>query len=61
MKYLQETTKWVDAPNIPNHIYVFEKDQCVGYIKAGTTNIEMFNAPMKRFSKSKRTFKEVKL
>ena len=61
MIYLLETTKWSD--NTPNHIYVFENKKsmkCVGYIKQGTTEIQMFSKPMP-FTKTRRTFKEIKV
>ena len=61
MYYILETTKWSD--NTPNHIYVFENKKsmkCVGYIKNGTSEIEMFQKPMP-FTKTRRTFKEIKV
>jgi len=58
MKFLKETTKW--DGKTPNHTYAFENGQCVGYIKAGTTELLMFGKPSKQFSKSRRTFVEVK-
>jgi hypothetical protein len=60
MYYILETTKWTD--NTPNHIYVFEtkkSSKCIGYIKNGTSEIQLFNKPMP-FEKRKRTFVEIK-
>ena len=59
MKYLKETTDWGDL-KVANHTYIFDGSMCVGYIKEGTTEKLFFNKPSKLFSKSRRTFKEVK-
>jgi hypothetical protein len=61
MKYLQETTAWNDVDyNVPAHIYVLDnRGACIGYIQAGTTSVKWFKSPMKHFSKSRRTFKDV--
>ena len=66
MEYLQETTDWSVVgnvfPNIPNHIYILnQKKELVGYIKEGTTEEMWFKSPMKQFSKSRRTFRKVKV
>lgn len=55
--YLQETTDWSDADcRVPNHIYIFDGDKCVGYIKEGTNVISMFKKPSTNFSKRGRKF-----
>jgi hypothetical protein len=59
VKYLKETTDWGDL-KVANHTYIFDGSMCVGYIKEGTTEKQFFNKPSKLFSKSRRTFKEVK-
>ena len=61
MKYLQETTAWNDIDyNIPSHIYAVDgRGWCIGYIKAGTTDVRWFKNPMKTFNKKGRTFKDV--
>ena len=57
---LKETTKWDD--NIPNHTYILNKaGELVAYLVAGTNEYRTFNKTIKGFSKSRRTFKEVKL
>jgi len=58
MKLLKETTVW--DVKIPNHTYAFEGGNCVGYIKAGTSELAIFKKPMKQFDKRYRTFVEVK-
>lgn len=58
MRFFKETTKW--DRNTKNHTYAFENGACVGYIKAGTTELLMFSRPSRLFSKSRRTFVEVK-
>jgi hypothetical protein len=58
IKYLKETTEWSES-TIPNHIYIFENNACVGYIKSGETTENYFNAPLKQFSKTRRQFKDV--
>ena len=59
--FLQETTtdwKGVDS-RMPCHIYLMMGATCVGYIKEGTTKIQMFSSPWKLFSKRYRTFKKL--
>lgn len=59
-KYLQETTDWSQSEvNIPNHTYIFDNSVCVGYVKSSSNEKIMFKTPLKRFSKSRRTFKNV--
>ncbi len=55
--WLQEVTDW----DTPNHTYILnEQNHCVGYVKRNTTDVIMFNNPLKQFSKSRRKFKKVK-
>ena len=57
---LKETTKWED--NIPNHTYILnDKGELAAYIKAGSGEYHEFKKPLKTFSKSRRTFKEVEI
>ena len=57
---LKETTKWED--NTPNHTYILnDADQLTAYVIAGTGEYHEFKKPLKAFSKSRRTFKEVKI
>lgn len=54
-----ETTAW----EYPNHIYLFsdkKTSKVSGYIKNGTKEIIMFKKPMP-FTKTRRTFKEIKV
>ena len=58
MKILKETTKWED--NIPNHTYILnDAGDLKAYVIAGTNEYIEFKKPLKTFSKSKRTFKEL--
>jgi hypothetical protein len=55
--WLQEVTDW----DMPNHTYILNAaGHCVGYVKRNTTDVIMFNNPLKQFSKSRRKFKKVK-
>lgn len=61
MIYLLEITEWSD--NTPNHTYIFKDKKsakCLGYIKNGTSEIQMFVKPLS-FDKKKRKFKEIKV
>lgn len=60
MMYLQETTVWDTEYPMPNHIYILERNKCIGYILAGTKKKIMFDKPM-FFDKRGRTFKQVRL
>jgi len=54
--FLKETTKtWNCEAKVPNHIYLIEGENMVGYIKDGTTDIKMFTKPA-YFYKARRTF-----
>ena len=55
-KYLQETTKWEN----PNHVYIMSDGMNVGYIRASDSTIFMYPKPSRLFSKTGRTFKELK-
>ena len=57
-KFLQEVTDW-GSHNVANHVYIFECNQCVGYVKHGSSEIELFKSPLKQFSKTRRKFKDV--
>lgn len=62
IKYLQEITDWSNSEvRIPNHTYIFDGSNCVGYIKEGTTTPYMFKKPSRIFSKKGRSFKEIKV
>lgn len=47
-----ETTTW-EEPTQANHVYVFTEPpktrsvKCMGYVKAGTTELIVFSKPMK--------------
>ena len=57
---LKETTKWEDK--IPNHTYILnDAGQLTAYVIAGTGEYHEFKKPLKAFSKSRRTFKEVEI
>ena len=56
MKILKETTKW----DVPNHTYILnDAGDLEAYVIAGTGEYHEFKKPLKAFSKSKRTFKEL--
>ena len=57
---LKETTKW--DSNIPNHTYILnESGELKAYVIDGTGEYHEFKKPIKAFSKSRRTFKEVEV
>jgi len=58
VEFLQEVTDWSNVEcSIPNHTYIFnENKQCVGYIKSGTHDIQMFKKPSVHFSRTGRKF-----
>tara|TARA_B100001750_G_scaffold241699_1_gene253696 strand:- start:2273 stop:2479 length:207 start_codon:yes stop_codon:yes gene_type:complete len=57
---LKETTKWDEDYTVPNHTYILnEKGELEAYIIAGTNEYRTFKKPLKGFSKSRRTFKEI--
>lgn len=61
MIYLLEITEWSD--DTPNHTYIFKdkkSSKSIGYIKSGTSEVQMFKKPLS-FDKKKRKFKEVKV
>lgn len=55
---VQEITDW----EFPNHIYILRKDKSkmYGYVKAGTTQVQMFGGP-RGFDPARRKFKVVPL
>ena len=60
MKYLKEITQWTDAPNTPNHTYIFdESNACIGFIPTGTKKEIIFTQPIKNFAKARRRFVEL--
>jgi hypothetical protein len=63
MRYLLETTSdWNTDVRIPNHTYILEdgrSGRMLGYIKEGTSDPIMFSKPLP-FSRTRRTFKELK-
>ncbi len=58
---LKETTKWDKSDfNVPNHTYILNnKQELVAYVKAETGEFVEFKKPIKGFTKSRRTFKEI--
>ena len=58
MKWMQETTEWSDGSN-SNHLYLLDGDNCVAYIKKGTSEHKVFKKPL-RFDLRGRTFVFVK-
>jgi hypothetical protein len=62
MKGLKETTKWNESYTVPNHTYILnEAGNLEAYVIAGTGEYHEFKKPLKAFSKSRRTFKEVEI
>ena len=62
MIILKETTKWdkVNHFTVPAHTYILnEAGELKAYIIDGTNEYVKFEKPIKAFSKSRRTFKEV--
>ena len=62
MRVLKETTKWdkVDHFKVPAHTYILnESGDLEAYVIDGTGEYHEFKKPLKAFSKSKRTFKEL--
>lgn len=58
--YMQELTDdWKTEYRVPCHIYLLQNTKCIGYIKEGTTEVQMFKKPM-QFDKRGRKFKELK-
>ena len=61
LKYLKEITEWKDAPNTPNHTYIFDEDNaCIGFIPTGTKKEIIFTQPIRSFAKARRRFVELK-
>ena len=61
LKYLKEITEWKDAPNTPNHTYIFDEDNaCIGFIPTGTKKEIIFTQPIRNFAKTRRRFVELK-
>ena len=61
---LKETTKWdkVDHFTVPAHTYILnEAGALKAYVADGTGEYHEFKKPIKAFSKSRRTFKEVEI
>jgi hypothetical protein len=58
MRFYRETTVW--DGNVPNHVYLLstDKSRMFGYMKAGTTETQVFKKPY-RFDARGRTFQEV--
>lgn len=55
MKALKEITDWT----VPNHTYIVEGNNLLGYIKNGTSNIHYFTKPIKGFDQRGRKFEQV--
>jgi hypothetical protein len=57
--YMQETTdNWNTEYRVPCHIYLLQNARCIGYIREGTDEIQMFKKPS-NFDKRGRKFKEL--
>ena len=64
VKGLKETTKWdkVNHFTVPSNTYILnEKGELTAYLIADTNEYVEFKKPIKGFSKSRRTFKEVEI
>lgn len=55
----QEITDWDKAPNVPNHIYITEGTNLVGYVPKGKTTAIYFTNPMKQWSPTRRKFRDL--
>ena len=56
----QEITVWDKSPTTPNHIYITEGTNLIGYVPHGHTTPRMFSQPMKQWSPSRRKFRDLK-
>lgn len=57
--YMQEITEnWNTDYRVPNHIYLLHNTKCVGYVREGTNEVQLFKSPM-FFNKRGRKFKEL--
>jgi len=62
MKYMQEITgDWKCDYKVPGHIYIFDENKCMGYIRKSDGERIMFPKSSKQFSKRGRSFIEVKM
>lgn len=60
MRVKQEITQWDKCDyTVPNHIYLTEGKQLVGYIPQGTTQAVYFKAPKKQWATTRRKFREI--
>ena len=55
MKALKEITNWA----VPNHTYIVEGNNLVGYIKQGASSVHYFTKPIKGFDQRGRKFEQV--
>lgn len=61
MRVRQEITVWdkVTEYRVPQHIYLTEGTNLVGYIPEGKKTAVMFSTPKKQWSVSRRKFREI--
>lgn len=56
----QEITVWDKCDyEVPNHIYLIEKRQLIGYIPVGTTKAQYFKQPKKQWATTRRKFRDI--
>lgn len=55
MKALKEITNWA----VPNHTYIVEGNNLLGYIKASGNTVHYFTNPIKGFDQRGRKFEQV--
>lgn len=60
VKLKQEITVWDKCEyEVPNHIYLIENRQLVGYIPVGTTKAQYFKQPKKQWATTRRKFRDI--
>lgn len=60
MRVKQEITEWDKCDyEVPNHIYLTEGKQLIGYIPVGTTKAQYFKEPKKQWATTRRKFREL--
>ena len=54
----EELTDW-NGESIPNHVYISKGTDLMGYVARSTGRIQMFKAPKKSWSVSRRKFRKL--
>lgn len=59
MRFRQEITVWDKAPDTPNHVYITQGNQLLGYVPAGTNKAIWFTKPKKQWDVKRRKFRDL--